>query len=123
MGAGGGVGIGGPDDSWNDGELQEETTHAKRSDSDVSAAVEVREWRRIGRGIGPPPRNGWTSIDGPAAERNIPATGAGVSSVEGCGPNSPHFNQMSWYARATFSPRMPRRPDEVIGAIIPFRSS
>src|SRR5580693_1590602 len=51
MGAGGAVGIGGPDDSWNDGELQEETTHAKRSASDVSAAVEVREWRRIGRGI------------------------------------------------------------------------
>jgi len=51
MGAGGGVGIAGPDDCWNDGELQEETTHARRSASDVTAAVEVREWRRIGRGI------------------------------------------------------------------------
>jgi hypothetical protein len=51
MGAGGGVGIAGPDDCWNDGELQEEATHATRSASDVSAAVEVREWRRIGRGI------------------------------------------------------------------------
>ena len=46
MGAGGGVGIAGPEDCWNDGELQEEATHARRSASDVSTAVEVRERRR-----------------------------------------------------------------------------
>jgi hypothetical protein len=33
------------------------------------------------------------------------------------------FDYISLYARATFSPRMPRRPDGVIGAIIPFSSS
>src|SRR5258708_39274924 len=27
---------------------------------------------------------------------------------------------MSWYARATFSPRIPRRPESFIGAIMPF---
>jgi len=30
---------------------------------------------------------------------------------------------MSWYARATFSPSIPRRPESFIGAIIPFNSS
>jgi len=63
-GAGGGVGIDGPGDCWNDCELQEEVTHASRIVSAARAArraladgglaaVNLREqWRRtLGRGI------------------------------------------------------------------------
>jgi len=63
-GAGGGVGIDGPVDCWNDSELQEEVVHASRIVSaaraarralagDGLAAVNVREqWRwTLGRGI------------------------------------------------------------------------
>ena len=64
MGAGGGVGIDGPVDCWNDSEVQEEVMHASRIISaaraarralagDGLAAVNVREqWRwMLGRGI------------------------------------------------------------------------
>jgi len=63
-GAGGGFGIDGPVDCWNDSELQEEVMHASRMVSaaraarralvgDGLAAVNVRErWRwMLGRGI------------------------------------------------------------------------
>jgi hypothetical protein len=52
-GAGGGTGIDGPGDCWNDSELQEEAAHASRIAIEATAAVvEVRERRRIlGRGI------------------------------------------------------------------------
>jgi hypothetical protein len=50
-GAGGGTGIDGPGDCWNDSEPQEEITHAIRTASDATATVEVSEWRTLGRGI------------------------------------------------------------------------
>jgi hypothetical protein len=51
-GAGGGTGIDGPDDCWNDCELQEDTTHAIRIASAATTADEVIErWLIIGRGI------------------------------------------------------------------------